>query len=157
MSHIFFYASIVVLLILFLFVCTFKSPKLPNVIIGLTAVGYSLIIDIILGDQLKLYYYIDPQLSTMYIVVSAVFVYPILNIIYTLFLPKKFKSLIIYTFCWITSLLVFEYACVKAKTIVFTGWQALPWSIIIYLVTYIWIYYFYIFLIRKCPAAGPKS
>jgi len=152
MAYIFFYSSIAVLLITFLICCNFRKLKLPNIIIGLTTVGYSLISDILLGDQFKLFYYINPQVSTLYMILSAVLIYAVLNIAYTMFLPKKHKNALIYTVGWIVALLLFEYASLLTKALIFTGWKPFPWSIVTYIVAYVWIYFFYSFLTKKIPA-----
>ncbi len=149
MAYIFFYSSIVVVYVLFFICCIFKKPLLSNIIIGLTTIGYSLINDILLGDQLKLFHYINPEISTLYMVISAALIYPLLNITYTLFLPTKGKKVLIYTSLWIAAMLLFEYLSIIAKTIVFTGWQPVPWSFVLYVVTYVWIYFFYKLLIKK--------
>lgn len=149
MAYVFFYLSAAVLLIIFLICCKFNKPKLPNIIIGLTTVGYSLIFDILFGDQLKLFYYINLQVSTSYMILSAVLIYSFLNVVYTMFLPKNNTNVLVYTSGWIIALLFFEYASLLTKTIVFTGWKPFPWSIVIYIVEYIWIYFFYRFLTKK--------
>ncbi len=149
MAYIFFYSSFIILVVLFIICSTLRKPTLSNIVIGLTTVGYSLINDVLFGDQLELFHYINLEVSTIYMVLSAVMIYPILNILYTMFLPTKGKNILIYTFCWIVVMLFFEYASVITKTIIFTGWQPLPWSIVLYIVTYLWIYYFYTFLTKK--------
>jgi len=69
-----------------------------------------------------------------------------------MFLPKKHKNALVYTAGWIVALLLFEYASLLTKTIVFTGWKPFPWSIVTYIVAYAWIYFFYRFLANKIPA-----
>lgn len=151
MEYLFFYSSVVVVLIIFVICCIIRNPKLSNILIGLITIGYSLVSDIILGDQLKLFYYISPQASTLYMILSAVFIYSLLNIVYTMFLPGKGKKAFIYTLCWTIALLLFEYVSIVTKSIVFTGWRPIPWSLVIYLVAYLWIYFFYRYLNRKIP------
>lgn len=151
MAYIFFYSSIALLLALFFIISLIKRPKVPNILIGLTTVGYSLISDILFGDQLKLFYYINPLASTLYMVISAVVIYPILNVLYTMFLPCRGKKALTYTIAWIAALLLFEYGSVAAKTIVFTGWKPVPWSFVTYIVAYLWIYYFYRYLTKRVP------
>ncbi|MBC7765597.1 MAG: hypothetical protein H7Y41_03845 [Hyphomonadaceae bacterium] len=152
MATTFFYLSIIAMLILFIICYKFRKPTLASIVIGLTTVGYSLISDIILGDQLKLFYYISPQQSTFYMVLSALLIYSILNILYTMFLPQKGKHALVYTFCWIVVLLLFEYTTIVTKTIVFTGWAPFPWSLVTYIVAYAWIYCLHRYLAKKMPA-----
>ena len=149
MEYIFFYSSVVAMIILFLFYLSTRRLKLPYIIIGITTVGFSLINDILLGDYFNLFYYISPQKSNLYIVLAAVFIYPIVNIAYTMFLPKTSKYTLVYTIFWIIGMLIFEYFSVLSKAIVFTGWRPIPWSIVLYIIAYLWIYYFYKYLIKK--------
>jgi hypothetical protein len=151
MEYIFFYVSMFIAIILFFFCTHFKKPSLPIIIIGLTSIGYSFISDLTIGDRLKLFYYITPQKFTLYIILAGVFIYPFCNMIYTMFLPER-KPLI-YTIFWIIGMLLFEYLSVIAKTVVFTGWKMFPWSIILYMVSYLWIYSFYKYLLNKIPVS----
>ena len=149
MAYLFFYTSTVAALILFLIICTLRELRLENIIIGLTTVGYSLVHDVLLGDHFKLFYYIAPASSTLFMIISAGLLYPFLNMTYTMFLPGRFKHAMIYTACWILAMLMFEHASILTKTVVFTGWVPIPWSLVIYLFTYAWIYLFYRFLLKK--------
>jgi purine-cytosine permease-like protein len=149
MEYNFFYISIAIVIILFLVSVRIKGLALPSVIIGITTVGYSLINDILFGDYLKLFYYINTKELPLYAILAAIFLYPLLNIIYTLFLPKHIKAVLIYTFFWIISLIIFEYCSLLTKTIVFTGWKPVPWSGVTYIVAYLWIYFFYRYLSKR--------
>jgi hypothetical protein len=119
-------------------------------IIGIASVAFSLIVDITFGDYFGLYHYINPQASVIYMVGSAIFIYPLINIIYTLFLPESLNRLFIYTTIWIGAMLVFEYLSVYFRTIVFTGWRPFPWSLIIYIATFLWINVFYKYIEKNC-------
>ncbi|MCX7921700.1 MAG: hypothetical protein N3B21_06765 [Clostridia bacterium] len=149
MEYTAFFVSIAVVWVLFFISIYLRPLRLSNIIIGVTTVGYSLIFDIILGDTLKLYYYINPQVSTIYIVLSAVILYPLTNIVYTLFLPTGRRAVLAYTALWIAGMLIFEYITLLTRTIVFTGWRPVPWSFVTYVITYIWIYFFYRYLEGK--------
>ena len=133
MEYIIFYFSIATVFVIFLISIYFKPLRLGNIIIGITSVAYSLVFDLTFGDRLKLYYYINPENSVLYILIAGLFLYPLINIIYTLFLPVKMKSILIYTGVWIILMLIFEYINLQSKTIVFTGWKPIPWSIVTYL------------------------
>lgn len=146
MAYTFFYTSILIIIIIFIICSKIKRPGFDNILIGITTVGYTMVFEIIFGDRFKLYYYITPQVSTLYMVLSAIFIYPVVNIIYTLFIPKETKKVMVYTGLWIAAMLVFEYASVKTGTVVFTGWQPVPWSFVTYVFTYLWICSFYNFL-----------
>lgn len=149
MNYIFFYSSIIVLIIGFIICCKIRALRLSNVIIGITTVGYSLINDTLFGNHFHLFYYISLNETNLFMILAALFLYPILNMIYTMFLPVKSKNISIYTICWIVLLLVFEYFSLKTRSLIFTGWQPIPWSIVSYIVAYLWIFYFYRYLTKK--------
>jgi len=123
-------------------------------IVGIMTVAYSMVYETVLGGYFRLYYYLNPQDSLIYIVLSAILLYPALNIIYTMFLPKKKKAVLGYSVAWIAAMLIFEYFSVKLQTIVFTGWKPVPWSLVTYIVTYLWIYLIYQYLSKKRPVPG---
>ncbi len=143
MAYLFFYVSTLVVWVLLFAVLRFKSLSRANILVGIVTALISLLYDLLLGENFKLYYYISPQYSVYYIIVSALLIYPLLNIIYTLFLPRKLKSVFLYTVGWIAAMLLFEYASVALGTIVFTGWKPIPWSIATYIFTYLWVYFLY--------------
>ncbi len=138
--------SIIVVWVLLAISLYFKPLKPSSIIIGIVTTAYTLVYDITLGHHFGLYYYIDPQGSVSYIALAGVFLYSVLNILYTLFLPEKRSGALIYTGIWIIAMLAFEYASILIKTIVFTGWQPIPWSFVTYIVTYTLVYYFYRYL-----------
>jgi len=149
MEYSFFYFSVIIVIALTFFLRVFKESTFPRIIIGITTIGYSLINDTIFGLFYKLFYYISPQESALYSVLAAVLIYPFLNIIYVSFMPQNRANVAIYTAIWIGAMLVFEYFSLVTKTIVFTGWQPFPWSIITYIIAYNWIYFFYKYLLKR--------
>ena len=149
MEYIIFYVSLALILVAFLISIYIKPFTLSNLIIGITTISYSLIYEMAFSDRLKLYYYINPKDSNLYVLLSGIFIYPLLNIMFTLFLPVKIKRIVVYTLFWIIFMLLFEYINLTGKTIVFTGWKPIPWSIVTYLITYTWIIYFYSYLLKK--------
>lgn len=149
MDYIFFYLSMFISIVVLFFYLIQRRFLLPNILIGIASVGYSLINDNLFGNHFKLFYYISPQRSAFYMILAAIFIYSTLNMIYTAHLPENFISSITYTIIWIIGMLIFEYLSVAAKTIVFTGWSPFPWSILLYIVSYLWIYNFYKYLLNK--------
>lgn len=147
MSYVFFYGTIVVLWVCFLVICYYKRPRFHHAIIGLATVAYALTYETLFGGWAKLYYYLDSSNSLLYIVVSAILIYPALNVIYILFLPNR--SVWLYSLCWILGMLLFEYITVEVKIINFTGWNPIPWSPLTYIVTYSWVYLFYRYLLKR--------
>mgnify|MGYP000978303535 CR=1 FL=1 len=142
----FFYISILTIIVALLACSNVRRLKPANMIIGIATVGFSLVFENILGTVLGLYYYIKPEFSVIYIVIASIFIYPPLNIIYTLFLPRKRNNIFVYTLLWIGAMMFFEYFSIIAGTVVLTGWKPFPWSVITYIVTYTWINLFYAYL-----------
>ncbi|HYF75076.1 MAG TPA: hypothetical protein VD757_00705 [Candidatus Nitrosocosmicus sp.] len=139
MAVMFFYCSIAATWMLF-FLCILKRPlTFRHIIIAIAGIGYSLLYETILGEYNDLYYYIDPEKSLLYIILSAVTIYPVIEIIYAIFLPDKALPALFYTALWIILMLAFEYASLYTGTLVLTGWKVIPWSIITYVVTYGWL------------------
>jgi hypothetical protein len=149
MAYTFFYISVAAILLLLTISMYYKPINLSSIIIGITAIAYSLIYEVTFSHIIGLYYYITPGESMVYILLSAVLIYAPLNIIYTLFLPKGRKRVMVYTGIWIASMLLFEYLSVAMRTVVFTGWRPVPWSLVTYMATYGWIIYFYRYLDGK--------
>ena len=138
-----FYISILIVWIVFLSIILKKPIGISVIMIGIVSATYSLVYDVTLGEYFGLYYYIDLKNSVLYMILGALFLYPVLNMIYAIFLPHNRKTIIAYTFLWIICMLFFEYITILTKTIVFTGWKPIPWSIITYILTYYGIYTLY--------------
>jgi hypothetical protein len=139
MAIAFFYGSIAVVWILFL-ICVQKKPiTFKNIMVAIATIGYSLLFETTLGEYAGLYHYINRSNSLFYIIISAIFLYPVIEVIYTMFLPDKFNRAIIYTAIWIVLMLAFELLSLYTKTVLLTGWRVIPWSIVTYIVTFGWI------------------
>jgi hypothetical protein len=135
----FFYGSIAAVDIVF-FICALIKPlTFKSVIIAIAGMGYSMIFDATMGEYLGLYYYVNRSDSLFYVIVSSVLLYPIIEVIYTIFLPEKVYPAIVYTAVWIVLMLIFELVSIYAGTIVLTGWRIMPWSIAAYIFAFSWI------------------
>ncbi|TYQ17976.1 UNVERIFIED_CONTAM: hypothetical protein Cloal_0371 [Acetivibrio alkalicellulosi] len=143
MEYMFYYLSIAAVLVI-LAICSFYRPlDFRCFVIAVATIAYSLVYEITLGEYYKLYYYINRQDSIIYMVLAGILLYPALNVIYVLFLPREGIKALKYTFLWIVAMIIFEYGSLAFKTVVFTGWKLMPWSIVTYLATYLWIYVLY--------------
>jgi hypothetical protein len=149
MRYVFFFASIAVIWAVFLVLARFKRITTESLFVGVLTVIYSLVFDIVFGEYFNLYYYISPKYSVLYILLAAVLVYPPLNIIYTLFLPGRRNLILAYTLVWIAFMMAFELLSFRTGTIVLTGWKVFPWSIVTYIVTYLWVYNSYVFFSKR--------
>lgn len=135
----FFYLSIAVVLLI-LGVCSFYKPlDFRSFVIAVATIAYSLVYEMILGEYYDLYYYINQKDSIFYIVLAGILLYPALNVLYVLFLPEKMTKALSYTVLWIAAMVIFEYGSLLFRTVVFTGWRLIPWSIVTYIGTYLWI------------------
>lgn len=143
MAYIFFYSSAIITWVLFTAVSRKRHLDGRSLIIGFATIAFSVIFDTVFGEIFGLYHYISPGESLSYIVLAAVLIYPFLNIIYTLFLPQGTGRVLFYTAIWIAAMLLFEYSSVKAGTIVFTGWNPIPWSLVTYVAVYSFVYFLY--------------
>lgn len=151
MAYTYFYIYLI-LICVSLFICNYFKPlNIRHIIIGITTIAYSIIFETLFSNRLGLYYYLDIINSTFYIVLSGIFIYPPLNMIYALFLPENRKDIFAYTGIWIAAMLIFEYISIKQGIVVLTGWKSIPWSPLTYIVTYLWIYYFYSYLDKRIP------
>ncbi len=151
MEYTFFWISIAAGLIIFAATVLIKGFNPALSIIAITSVAYSLIFDITLGELSGLYYYITPSWSLLYILLGALLLYTPLNLVYCAFAPADFRKHLVYTFFWIILMLVFEYFSLLTRTVVLTGWQPMPWSIVTYIVTYAWISALYRYLNPRLP------
>lgn len=149
MQHVFFYGSIAAVWIL-LIASGFARPiRLRHVLTGIAALGYSTLFDCFFGIYMGLYYYLNASDSIIYVLISALLLYPELDVIYILFLPKNTKTVFVYTAAWLAAMLLFEIASLRTLTIVFTGWTLFPWSVVTYLFTFTWLNLYYRYLQRK--------
>ncbi len=155
MEYTFFYISVAFMLLLLVITACFRKINAAAVITGMVSVGYSAIFDTTFGDRLGLYYYISPSVSSLYYILSAVFIYLVSNIIFLVFLPENPGRLIMYTALWIAGMMLFEYASLLTRTLVFTGWRMFPWSPLAYIATYAWLILLYRYLGRRIKTAPP--
>lgn len=139
MSVIFFWSSIAVIWAVLLLAAAKRPLTFKQVVIAIAAIGYSLLYETVLGELMGLYHYIIPEKSLKYIIISALLIYPIIEVIYSLFLPEKPRHALIYTTAWIAFMLAFEAASLYTGTVVLTGWKVIPWSIVTYAITFGWI------------------
>lgn len=149
MAYIYFYGYVILIWAVLLLSIRFRPMHINHFIIGFVTIAYSLTYEILFGNWLGLYYYLDKTNSSLYIALAGILVYPLLNILYVLFLPKSRKYFLPYTVVWITAMLLFEYITVRQNIIVFTGWKPIPWSIATYAFTYLWIDLLYMYLEKR--------
>jgi len=111
---------------------------------------YNLVFELIFGEILDMYYYIDKAHSLIYIIIASVFLYPLLAVLYIFFLPGKAKN-IWYTAGSIILMLILELVSLQAGTIVLTGWRVIPWSVVTYIVSFYMLNIYNNFLLRVLP------
>ena len=148
MEYTYFYIYLISVWVVLLVCSQFKPVEIWHGVIGAVTVAYSLAYEIIFGNWMGLYYYLDPDHTALYMVLAGVMMYPVLNVIYVLFLPKDKSRLLLYTGIWILAMILFEYVIIWQGIIVLTGWKPIPWSLATYAFTYLWINLLYRRLIR---------
>lgn len=150
MNLLFFYGSVIALLVVFLLAHTRKRFRMRHMILMIGYSLYNLIFELVFGEILGLYYYIEKEVSLIYIILAAVFLYPLIAVLYIFFLPGGLKAYL-YTACFTAAMLLMELISLHTGTIVLTGWNIMPWSIVTYIVSFCLINIFYGFLERKLP------
>lgn len=139
MDKLFFYGSIILVLAIFFIAFGRRQFQLRHLFLMISYSLYNLIFELIFGEVLDLYYYINKTHSLIYTIIAAVFLYPVIAVLYVLFLPKG-KKIIWYTSGCIILILVLEIISLYTGTVVLTAWRVIPWSIITYIVSFSLIY-----------------
>ncbi|WP_237266829.1 hypothetical protein [Thermoclostridium stercorarium] len=149
MNVLFFYASIVALLVIFFITVMKKKFTVRHMVLMLGYGLYNLIFELIFGEILGLYYYIEKGHSLVYTIIASLFLYPVIAILYVFYLPERKK--VVYTAGFTVAALIMEIFSLYSQTIVLTGWRILPWSVISYMVSFYLINLFNSFLLRVLP------
>ena len=111
---------------------------------------YNLIFELIYGEIFGLYYYIERTHSLIYIIIASVFLYPVIAVLYVSFYPEE-KRALWFTLGAIVIMLFLEMASLNTRTIVLTGWKVIPWSVIAYIVSFVFINIINNSLLRVLP------
>lgn len=136
----FYYGSILITWIVLFFALKKRTFKLRHLFLWITYSLYSLTYEMLFGVILHLYYYITPETSAAYIIVASLLLYPVMIILYSLFLPRK--KVLWYTMGWILLFQMLELLSIYTRTVVLIGWEIIPWSPVTYLLTYLFVYWF---------------
>lgn len=149
MAYAFYFGSTIGIWVIF-YLCTKKKPlRLKDIVTGIASVAFSMTFETLFGVYGGLYYYIEPEHALLYLTASSVVLYPLLNMLYVLFLPQKSKPAILYTIFWIAAMLAFEWVSIVTRTIILTGWRIFPYSYLTYIATYAWLFAFYRYLDKR--------
>lgn len=108
-------------------------------IVYLLAVAFGLTFEIGLGIQLELFHYYNVKDSPYWILIMALFFYPIYHIVYIALLAPSLtvRRWLLHTVLWIGFMLVFEYVTICLDVVVLTGWAIWPWSLLTYVSVYV--------------------
>lgn len=122
----------------------FRKPQFTDLIIYVMTACIAVYFDIILAEFFKVYCYINREKSLFYSTIYATFVYPAINYQYIAFITKWQWSKILYVLLWTVLLTIIEIVIIRPfGIIVYTGWEIIPWSPIIYILTFGWTSIFY--------------
>lgn len=147
MAKLFFYVSILALMAVFFITIRKKQFRVRHMFLMITYSLYNLVFELIFGEIFELYYYINKAHSLIYIIIAAIFLYPVIAVLYILYLPAGSKVLLFTSGCIILTL-IFEIMSLCAGTIVLTGWKVIPWSVVTYIVSFGLIYMFNRYMLR---------
>jgi len=150
MGKFFFYGIIITLTALFLLILGKKQFGIRHIFLMMSYSLYNLIFELIYGEIFGLYYYIERTHSLIYIIIASVFLYPVIAVLYVSFLPGRKKALW-FTLGAIVIMLFLEMASLNTRTIVLTGWKVIPWSVIAYIVSFVFINIINNSLLRVLP------
>lgn len=113
-----------------------------QVIIMIAALGFAA--DMLLCKQFDQYYFVFQEFRGWYSFWACLFMNPALGYIYIKFLPKQKGFLPFYIGIWTTALALVEIYIAKPYGIVhYPGWKIIPWSLILYTLTFVWEYIYY--------------
>lgn len=150
MNKYFFYSLLIILIAVFFAALQKKRFRIRYMFLMISYSLYNLVFELIFGEIFDLYYYIEEADSLIYILISAVFIYPLIAALYIYFLPEG-KKAFWYTSGFIIAILILEIVSLYTRTIVFTGWRLIPWSVITYIVSFGLIYVYNNFLKKALP------
>jgi len=150
MGKFFFYCLIALLLAVFFTTLCKKQLRTRHIFLMISYSLYNLLFELICGEIIDLYYYIEKSDSLVYIIIADVFLYPLIAVLYVFLLPEG-KKVFWFTSGAIIFLLILEIASLYTGTIVLTGWKVIPWSIVTYIVSFGLIYVFNNYLNRVLP------
>jgi len=93
MGKFFFYGLIVATMAIFVISSGKQRFNMRHVFLMISYSLYNLVFELIFGEILDMYYYIDKAHSLIYIIIASVFLYPLLAVLYIFFLPGKAKNI----------------------------------------------------------------
>jgi hypothetical protein len=111
-------------------------------IVGIIAV--SLIFDMVFCKWLQYYsYVVTVPLKAFYSLMFCIIGYPAIGLTFIKFLPVTWKKIILYIAIWSATLTIIEIITVPFKIVLYTRWYIIPYSPIIYIISYTWLYGYY--------------
>jgi len=120
---------------------------------GFTVIDYHLIImiivisfflDMVFCKWLGYYaYVVTHDLKAFYSLIFCVIGYPALGLIFIKFAPSTKLKLALYILGHTAALTILEIIVKPLKIIIYNEWKIIPYSPLIYLLSYIWIYFYY--------------
>ena len=98
----------------------------------------------------SLYHYVDINSTAFYSLLACLLIYPLLGFIFYKFLPSQKGNIAVSIAAWSLALTAFEIYIIKPYNIViYTGWAILPWSLLVYIVSFSWEYAYYNVLLKR--------
>ncbi len=144
-------------LMAFFAVCALVSIKLRGFTFAdfqliVMIVAVSLIIDMVLCKWLDYYSYVTfDKMKAFYSLIFCVIGYPAIGLIFIKFLPSSGVKVVFYILVSSAVLTVIEILVAPFEIILYEKWVIVPWSPLIYILSYTWIYGYYRVLGRYLP------
>lgn len=148
------FASIMAVVGLIIFIIR-KNRFIDELIITMT-IAFAFVFDLIFCKQLRLYYYTNNQNLPIYTLWAALFIYPTINLVFISLLPREKKRVPVYIVLWAILLTVFELLLFPLKIVTYSGWRIIPWSSVVYLITFVWTYFYLRHLEKRTCYFLPK-
>jgi len=141
MLYIPFWILLIVLLVIVFVVAYIRKFDFIDVQLVIMVSLAAFVFDMTFAKWLRLYYYIDINYTAFYSLLACLFIYPSLGFIFYKFLPSQKEYIAGCVVVWLVALAVFEvYIVMPYRIVIYTGWIILPWSLLVYVLSFSWEY-----------------
>lgn len=117
----------------------------------IAVVAVSLFYDMIFCKWLEYYsYVVKYPLKAYYSLIFCVIGYPAISITFLKFLPSSWRQIILYIAIWTAALTLIEILFAEPyRIVIYSKWRIIPYSPIIYIISFTWEYGYYKILQRR--------
>jgi hypothetical protein len=116
----------------------------------ITAVSF--FFDMIFCKWLLYYAYVTiDDIKAFYSLIFCIIGYPALGLTFVKFIPSSRGKIIIYTLAWSAALTLLELLLVPYEIVIYIEWKIIPFSPLIYILSFAWTYGYYRILKKYIP------